>query len=297
MNYYYQKEANRMKVIWNSKLVEREDVKIDMEDRGYQFADGLYEVIRVYNGILFTATQHVERLFTGAKKIELILPFTKEELIQLLKELIQENQIETGNIYLQVTRGVSSPRNHAYPEAEFTTPIFTATTTIVPRNLKMMKNGIKVITLPDMRWLHCDIKSISLLGNIMAKHEAHKKGKDEAILYRGNDVTECSASNISIIKNNILYTHPDGNLILPGITKAVILETARKTGMIVKEETFSLKELKEADEVFASSTTMEAMPVVEIDNELVGDGKRGPVVQLLQELYVAQIESECGLIH
>lgn len=286
-----------MKVIWNSKLVEREDVKIDMEDRGYQFADGLYEVIRVYNGILFTATQHVERLFTGAKKIELILPFTKEELIQLLKELIQENQIETGNIYLQVTRGVSSPRNHAYPETEFTTPIFTATTTIVPRNLKMMKNGIKVITLPDMRWLHCDIKSISLLGNIMAKHEAHKKGKDEAILYRGNDVTECSASNISIIKNNILYTHPDGNLILPGITKAVILETARKNGMIVKEETFSLKELKEADEVFASSTTMEAMPVVEIDNELVGEGKRGPVVQLLQELYVAQIESECGLIH
>lgn len=285
-----------MKVIWNNQLVRREDVKIDMEDRGYQFADGLYEVIRAYNGVLFTAEQHVERLFTGAKKIELVLPFTREELIQLLNKLIQANQIETGNIYLQVTRGVSSPRDHAHPETKFTSPVFTASTTIVPRNLKMMKNGIKVITLPDMRWLHCDIKSISLLGNIMAKHEAHKKGKDEAILYRDDHVTECSASNISIIKDNIIYTHPDGNLILPGITKLVLLKIARQAGITVKEETFTLDDLKEADEVFASSTTMEAMPVIEIDEQLVGDGKRGPIVKRLQELYTNEIEAMCGTI-
>ncbi|SEK27171.1 D-alanine aminotransferase apoenzyme [Carnobacterium iners] len=285
-----------MKVIWNNQLVEREDVKIDMEDRGYQFADGLYEVIRAYNGILFTAEQHVERLFTGAKKIDLILPFTREELIYLLNELIKENSIETGNIYLQITRGVSSPRNHTYPKIEFTSPVFTASTTVVPRNLETMKDGIKVITLPDMRWLHCDIKSISLLGNIMAKHEAHKKGKDEAILYRDEAVTECSASNVSIIKNKILYTHPDGNLILSGITKTVLLKVARQRGIIVKEETFTLKDLKEADEVFASSTTMEAMPVVEIDDKPVGDGKRGPVVKLLQELYVNEVELTCGSI-
>ncbi|WP_034550808.1 D-amino-acid transaminase [Carnobacterium funditum] len=285
-----------MKVIWNNQLVEREDVKIDMEDRGYQFADGLYEVIRVYNGVLFTAKQHIERLFTGAKKIDLILPFTREKLIKLLSELIEGNQIETGNIYLQVTRGVSSPRNHAYPETECTSTVFTASTTSVPRNLKMMNDGIKVITLPDMRWLHCDIKSISLLGNIMAKHEAHKKGKDEAILYRDNRVTECSTSNISIIKDNIIYTHPDGNLILPGITKSVLFKVARQAGITVKEETFTLKELKEADEVFASSTTMEAMPVIEIDGELVGGGNCGPVVKLLQSLYVTEIETECGII-
>lgn len=286
-----------MKVIWNNQLVERKDVKIDMEDRGYQFGDGLYEVIRVYNGVLFTAKQHIERLFTGAKKIDLILPFSSEELTGLLNELIQVNKIETGNIYLQVTRGISTPRNHAYPETEFTSPVFTASTTMVPRNLDMMENGIKVITVPDMRWLHCDIKSISLLGNIMAKHEAHKKGKDEAILYRDNHVTECSASNISIIKNNTIYTHPDGNLILPGITKSVLLKVARKSGLTVKEQPFTLTELKEADEVFASSTTMEAMPVVEIDNQLVGDGKIGPVVNLLQKLYITEIETECGTIN
>ena len=189
------------------------------------------------------------------------------------------------------------PRNHAYPDIEFTTPVFTASTTLVPRNVDMMEDGIKVITVPDMRWLHCDIKSISLLGNIMAKHEAHKKGKDEAILYRDTHVTECSASNISIIKDSVLYTHPDGNLILPGITKSLLLRVARQSGMTVKEQPFTLRELKEADEVFASSTTMEAMPVVEIDEQVVGDGKIGPVVKLLQKLYVTEIEIECGTIN
>ena len=286
-----------MKVIWNNQLVEREDVSIDMEDRGYQFADGLYEVIRVYNGVLFTAQQHIERLFTGAKKIDLILPFSGEELISLLNELIQVNKIKTGNVYLQVTRGISMPRNHAYPDIECTSPVFTASTTVVPRNVDMMEKGIKVITVPDMRWLHCDIKSISLLGNIMAKHEAHKKGKDEAILYRDNYITECSSSNVSIVKDSVLYTHPDGNLILPGITKSLLLRVARQSGMIVKEQPFTLKELKEADEVFASSTTMEAMPVVEIDEQVVGDGKIGPVVKLLQKLYLTEIELECGTIN
>lgn len=286
-----------MKVIWNNQLVERDTVVIDMEDRGYQFADGLYEVIRAYNGTFFTLDEHIDRLFKGAEKIDLILPFTKAELGRLLQELIKVNQLVTGNVYLQVTRGIASPRNHAYPDLAVASPVFTATTTDVPRDIEKMGKGITAITLPDTRWLHCDIKSISLLGNIMAKHEAHKLGKDESILHREGTVTECSSSNLSIVKDGVLYSHPDGNLILPGITKLVLLKVAREAGIPVREEAFTIEQLKEADEVFASSTTMEAMPVIEIDGVPVGNGQCGPVVKRLQELYTSAVEVQCGMIN
>ncbi|MEG0289603.1 MAG: D-amino-acid transaminase [Carnobacterium sp.] len=285
-----------MKVIWNNQLVERSAVVIDMEDRGYQFADGIYEVIRVYNGSFFTMDKHIDRLFTGAKKIDLTLPFTKTELQKMLSDLIQINQIDTGNVYLQVTRGIAIPRNHVYPDVANVSPVFTASTTIVPRNQEKMNSGITAITLPDTRWLHCDIKSISLLGNIMAKNEAYKQGKEEAILYRDGKVTECSSSNVWMIKAGTVYTHPDGNLVLPGITKMVLLEVARKAGIPVKEEAFTLEQLKSADEVFSSSTTAEAMPVIEIDGTAVGTGKPGPIVKQLQQLYLDAVEAQCGKI-
>lgn len=285
-----------MKVIWNNEIVERSEVKIDMEDRGYQFSDGIYDVVRAYNGKFFTLNEHVNRLFSSAEKIELILPFTKEELKQLLTKLIQVNNIDTGNVYMQLTRGIGIPRNHSYPDPELVPPVFTATTTLVPRDQTAMDQGMSAIIVPDMRWLRCDIKSISLLGNIMAKHEAHKKGGDEAILHRDGVVTECSSSNVWMIKDDTIYTHPDGNLVLPGITKIMLLKVARKAGIPVKEEAFTLEDLKEADEVFASSTTMEAMPITSIDGNLVGNGKRGPGVERLQKLYVNAVEDACGKI-
>lgn len=285
-----------MKVIWNNEIVERSEVKIDMEDRGYQFSDGIYDVVRAYNGKFFTLNEHVDRLFSSAEKIELILPFTKEELKQLLTKLIQVNNIDTGNVYMQLTRGIGIPRNHSYPDPELVPPVFTATTTLVPRDQTAMDQGMSAIIVPDMRWLRCDIKSISLLGNIMAKHEAHKKGGDEAILHRDGVVTECSSSNVWMIKDDTIYTHPDGNLVLPGITKIMLLKVARKAGIPVKEEAFTLEDLKEADEVFASSTTMEAMPITSIDGNLVGNGKRGPGVERLQQLYVNAVEDACGKI-
>lgn len=285
-----------MKVIWNNEIVERSEVKIDMEDRGYQFADGVYDVVRAYNGKFFTLNEHVDRLFSSAEKIEMALPFTKEELKQLLSKLIQENNIDTGNVYMQLTRGIGIPRNHSYPDSKLIPPVFTATTTIVPRDQTKMDQGITAFIVPDMRWLRCDIKSISLLGNIMAKHEAHKKGCDEAILHRDGVVTECSSSNAWMIKNDTIYTHPDGNLILPGITKIMLLKVARKAGIPVKEEVFTIKDLEEADEVFASSTTIEAMPITHINGNPVGQGKRGPVVEKLQQLYVEAVEEQCGQI-
>lgn len=284
-----------MKVMWNNELVDRLTVKIDMEDRGYQFGDGLYEVIRAYNGIFFTVDEHIDRLFTGAEKIALTLPFTKKELKSTLLELVRVNEIDTGNVYLQVTRGIAIPRNHLYPGADVPA-VFTASTTIVPRDQVQMNQGIKTIITPDTRWLHCDIKSLSLLGNVMAKNQAHDRGADEAILHRDGIVTECSASNVWMVKDGVVSTHPDGNLILPGITKMVLLNAAKKGGIPVKEEAFTVDQLKEADEVFASSTSIEATPIVEIDGRPVGGGKKGPVVEKLQSLFVETVEAECGKI-
>jgi len=151
-----------MKVIWNDEIVERSEVKIDMEDRGYQFADGIYDVVRAYNGKFFTLDEHVDRLFSSAEKIELILPFTKEELKQLLSKLIQVNNIDTGNVYMQVTRGIGIPRNHPYPDPEVVPPVFTATTTIVPRDQEKMDQGLTAFIVPDMRWLRCDNRLVCL---------------------------------------------------------------------------------------------------------------------------------------
>lgn len=285
-----------MKVLWDDKIVERNEVEIDMEDRGYQFGDGLYEVIRAYNGTFFTADEHIDRLFTGAKKIDLVLPFTKSELKEHLYKLMKANEIETGNIYFQVTRGIAIPRDHSYPDPTKVPAVFTASTTKVPRDQAKMDRGISVITLPDMRWLHCDIKSISLLGNVMAKHEAHKVGAEEAIQHRDGIVTEGASTNMWMVKDDVIYTHPDGNLVLPGITKIVLLDVARKAGIPVKEEAFTLEQLKNADEVFSSSTTIEAMPIVEIDGVKVNNGKRGPVVKQLQDLYVKAVEDVCGKV-
>jgi D-alanine transaminase len=282
-----------MKVIWNSQIVAREDVHIDPEDRGYQFGDGIYEVVRAYNGKYFCLDEHVDRLFNSAEKIEIALPQSKEEMKELMNRILKENEIDTGNLYMQVTRGNASPRNHTYPDGEVL-PIVTGTTTVVPRDAQKLETGIKAVVEEDIRWLRCDIKSISLLGNIMLKHEAHKQNVEEAILHRDGVVTECSSSNVAIVKDGVIHTHPDSNLILPGVTKIVWLQCAKELGIPVKEEPFTLEDLEKADEVFASSTTAEVMPISEIDGKQVGNGGRGEVTTKLQEAYKAKIEEACG---
>lgn len=284
-----------MKVIWNSQLVDREDVRIDPEDRGYQFGDGIYEVVRAYNGTYFCLDDHVDRLFRSAEEIEMSIPQSKDEVKELMKQILKENDIDTGNLYMQVTRGIASPRNHSYPDGEIL-PTVTGTTTIVPRDANKIETGIQAVIEEDIRWLRCDIKSISLLGNIMLKHEAHKQNVEEAILHRDGVVTECSSSNVAIVKDGVIYTHPDGNLILPGVTKKVWLECAEELEIPVKQEPFTLEDLKQADEVFISSTTVEVTPVTAIDGETVGEGKRGEITEKLSEAYKEKIEEECGVL-
>ncbi|EUJ32855.1 D-amino acid aminotransferase [Listeria floridensis FSL S10-1187] len=283
-----------MKVLINDKIVDREEASIDIEDRGYQFGDGVYEVVRLYNGQFFTFDEHIDRLYASAAKIDLVIPYPKDILKNLLKQLASENNIHTGNVYLQVTRGIQIPRNHVIPDDLPLEGVLTATAREVPRNEALFVTGGKAITDEDVRWLRCDIKSISLLGNIMSKNKAHREGALEAILHRGDTITECSASNVFIIKDGVLWTHSADNLILNGITRQVIIKAAGKGGIPVREANFTVSDLLAADEVFISSTTLEVTPITTVDDTVIGTGLRGPVTQKVHELFEAEIVAECG---
>ncbi|MBO0471644.1 D-amino-acid transaminase [Enterococcus sp. DIV0242_7C1] len=284
-----------MHILWNDQIVERDEVKIDIEDRGYQYGDGLYEVVRVYNGHLFMLEEHLNRLWDGAEKIRMTLPFTKDELAANLQKLVALEGIPEGKLYFQVTRGIDSPRNHALPDPKKVTGVLTANITACERPVKKMQEGITVAVVPDTRWLHCDIKSLSLMGNILSLDEARRQGFDDAVLIRDDKVTEASAANFWAVKDGTVYTHPDGNLILPGITKRKILELARELNIPVKEEAIFEEELFTADECFVSGSVTEIVPVVKINEHIVGSGKPGKITQQLINAYIASVDQVCAV--
>lgn len=280
--------------ILDGKIIERSEAKVDVEDRGYQFGDGVYEVIRVYNGKMFTAAEHLNRFVISSESIGITLPYTQEQLTKMLEELIIKNNLQVGTIYMQITRGVA-PRNHAFP-TENVIPSLVAYTKEVARPVESLRNGVKTILTEDMRWLRCDIKSLNLLGNLLAKQKAVEVGCFEAIQHRSEDVTEGSSSNIFIVKNGVVITHPSDNLILKGITKDVILQACASHNIEVEERTFTVNELSQADEVFLSSTTAEVMPIIEVDGRSVAAGFPGPITKRLQELFEQEIEKQCGAL-
>lgn len=276
-----------MKVLWNDQLVERDTVAIDIEDRGYQYGDGLYEVIRVYQGQLFMVEEHLTRLWTGAEKIRLTLPFSKEELLQRLQQLVAAEQIQEGKLYFQITRGIASPRTHAFPDPSLVQGVLTANIIPYSRPVEKQQQGIRLGRVEDVRWLHCDIKSLSLLGNLLALDEAQQQGYDDALLVRDGVVTEASAANFWMVKDNCLYTHPDGKLVLSGITKRQIIKLAGHLGVQVIQQPFSYEELLTADEAFISGSLIELIPVVAVDGQLIAEGIRGAVTAQLQQAYIA----------
>jgi len=279
-------------VIVDGQVIDRSAAKVDIEDRGYQFGDGVYEVIRVYNGKMFTGKEHLKRLVESAEKIRMKLPYSPEELESKMEELIAKNELQTGTVYMQFTRG-TSPRNHVFPSNEVA-PTFVAYTRNVARPEDSMEKGVRAILDEDIRWLRCDIKSLNLLGNLLSKQKAAEAGCFEAILHRGETVTEGSHSNISIIKDGAIITHPADNHILNGITRQKVLEICGQEQIRFEERAYTLEELNAADEVFSSGTTVEVMPIVGIEGKPVGDGEPGPVTRSLQELFKAEIERQCG---
>jgi D-alanine transaminase len=274
-------------VLMNDEVVERDQAKVDIEDRGYQFGDGIYEVIRVYQGKFFAMDEHMERLYESAKKVKIVIPFEEHELKEKLTALSQKNKLQDGIIYLQVSRGVSI-RQHHFPSSESSATLV-AYTSDKARPLELLKTGVSAKLIADVRWLRCDIKSLNLLGNILAKQEAHDTGAFEAILHREGTVTEGSSSNVFIVKGNTIYSHPTTNLILNGITRRYIVDICEKHNLELKEQTYTVDDLLNADEVFIASTTAEIMPVVKVDAIVIGEGVPGMVTKALQEHFAVLI--------
>lgn len=277
-----------MIILYNDQLIQREEAQVDIEDRAYQFGDGIYEVIRIYDRRPFHMKDHLDRLEKSAKKIRINLPYGLDRLETLLKELIKQNDFTQGNIYVQVSRG-AAPRSHTFPEN--ISPVIIAYTQPASRPVQEQTEGIQAKTAVDVRWLLCDIKSLNLLGAVLAKQEAYDHDCKEAILIRDGMVTEGSSTNIFIVKDGTLQTHPANRLILHGITRKVTLQLADKLQIPVNEEAFDRNRLLNADEVFLTSTTMEICPIVQIDGQPVGNGKPGKITRRLQEAFADSIST------
>jgi D-alanine transaminase len=269
-------------LLYNGKLMKEDDIRISPLDRGYYFGDGIYEVFRVYEGRLFEQESHLRRLYRSAEQIQLTLPGSRELLLSDLQKLIAANDLREGIVYIQFTRG-EAPRAHGLPEG--LNPVVLGWCRELPRPIELMTKGISTILRPDIRWLRCDIKSLNLLPNSLLKQEAADQDSDEVILHRDGIVTECSSSNVMIVRNEEIITHPANNYILHGITREVTIKLAHDLGLALTERTFTTGELLEADEVFITGTTVEIMPVIRIDGQAVANSLPGPITLKLQEAF------------
>lgn len=273
-------------LLYQNRLVPEEDVRISPMDRGYYFGDGVYEVFRVYRGRLFEPGLHMKRLERSAREIRLELPFGTASIERGILELIAAERLEEGIVYLQITRG-EAPRAHGLPQG--LEPVLLGWSKPVPRPLASIRQGISAITRDDIRWLRCDIKSLNLLPNSLLKQEAADAGAGEVVLHRDGIVTECSSSNVMIVRDGRIVTHPADHLILHGVTRAVVLRLAEELGIPADESAFTLGELREADEAFITGTTVEISPLIQADGRPVGSGRPGPVTLRLQEAFEALI--------
>lgn len=279
------------KMLFNDQIMDRGNL-IDIEDRAYQFGDGIYEVIGVYDGTPLMLDEHMERLERSADEVQLKLPASINELKVKLLELVAANKLNEGIIYMQVSRG-TSPRWHEFPGLDVM-PVTVAYTREEERMSDVEDQGANAVLTEDIRWLRCDIKTLNLLPNVLAKQKAVENNAVEAILHRGDTVTEASASNVFIVKDGELYTHPANNYILNGITRRKVLQICDDLNLKVNEETYTVTELFKADEVFITATKSDIIPILKIDDKIIGSGKPGEitkkVVQEFRSLYQQHAE-------
>jgi D-alanine transaminase len=271
-------------VYFNHKFIPKEEVRIAPDDRGFLFADGAYEVIISYRGKLFKAGEHIARMERSLQYLQIRIPDTID-FINIAARLIEANNLQDkdATIYFQITRG-AAPRTHAFPEEEIPATFY-AGASAVQRPRKKQAEGVKVILEPDIRWARCDIKSIALLPNVMANQRAQEKGAEEAIFVRDGVALEGSHTNFCGVFGNKLITAPKTNYILAGITRDLVLYLCKKLNIIVKEFPIFENRLKDAQELMILGTSTEIMPVIQVNDWQVGNGKPGPITRKLQQAY------------
>ena len=267
----------------NSKYINFNKAKIHIEDRGLQFSDSVYEVVPFYNKKLIDFSFHVKRLKYSLKELQIKYIVKEDKLKKIFNKIISLNKIRNGIVYLQITRGVQS-RDHNYRNNLIPNLIIYT----INRKLNLPNSnfkGVKAITYKDLRWKRRDIKTVSLLANVLAKKEAVRKKAYEAILIDNGKITEATASNVWIVKNNKLITHPSNTDILKGITRETVKKLIKKNKLNLKETSFTKKELYNADEVFITSASSFVTPIIKVDSKLVNKGKIGKITLQLATLY------------
>ncbi|MBF9036792.1 D-amino-acid transaminase [Rhodobacterales bacterium HKCCE2091] len=271
----------------NGEYVPEEEAKISVFDRGFLFADGVYEVTSVLGGKLIDFAGHAARLARSLGELEMDSPVTDDQLLEIHRELVARNGVEDGLVYLQITRGAAD-RDFAYPkDAEPSIVLFTQSKPGLADS-PAAKTGIKVISIEDLRWGRRDIKTVQLLYPSMGKMAAKKAGADDAWMVQDGQVTEGTSNNAYIVKDGVIVTRQLSHDILHGITRAAVLRFAAEAQMKVEERPFTIDEVKAADEAFITSASSFVMPVVEIDKQLIGNGKPGPVATRLREIYLEE---------
>jgi D-alanine transaminase len=270
----------------NGSFVPLADAKVSVLDRGFLFADGIYEVSAVLEGKLVDNASHLARLERSVGEIALALPETLDRIIEIQKELITRNQLENGLVYLQVTRGADAGRDFAFPKGVRPTLIlFTSVKDIV--NAPSAKSGIAVITVPDIRWARRDIKSVALLAQVLAKQAAAEAGAGEAWMIEDGKVTEGASSSAFILtQDDVLVTRQNSSAILPGCARKAVVALAEERQLRVEERPFTVAEALVAKEAFITSASSFVQPVVTIDGKAVADGKPGPMANRLREIYI-----------
>jgi D-alanine transaminase len=259
---------------------------VHIEDRGYQFADGVYEVLAVAGGRLVDEAPHLARLARSLGELRIAAPMSDAALRIVMREVVRRNGVKDGIIYLQVTRG-AAPRDHAFPKAA--TPVLVVTSRRRwPVDPRLAANGIAVITIPDIRWQRCDIKSVALIANVLGKQRAREAGAYEAWQVDCDGfVTEGTSTNAWIITSDGgIVTRQVDKAILNGVTRLAVIDIIRRAGCRLTERPFAVAEAKAAREAFLTSTTADLLPVTSIDGDKIGDGAPGPLTRRLRELYL-----------
>ncbi len=275
----------------NGRYVPASQAMVAMEDRGYQFADGIYEAIASINGALIDIELHLDRLERSLQQLEIPMPLSRAALVMKMRELMRRNQRNHGVVYLQITRGVA-PRNHIFSDSMI--PVLTMA--LMPpkfRNDTERDEGVRVITAPDIRWTRCDIKAIALLPNMLTRMQSYRAGAKETWQMRDGVVTEGALSNAYIVdKDGVLRTHPATQAILGGVRRHMTLQLARANGIKVSEEAFTLDDIRDAREAFITSCSAFITPVTQVDEQVIGNGAVGTITSQLVALFDAHVKSQ-----
>ena len=270
-------------VFLNGKFVPIEQAMVPVLDRGFIFGDGVYELVPVYSRVPFRIDEHLRRLERSLAEVRIKNPYSAAQWKEIIARLIAEQPFEDQGIYLQVTRGVAK-RDHAFPK-DVEPTVFIMSNPLVNPPRELVEKGAAALSAVDNRWLRCDVKSISLIGNCLLRQISADAGAAETIMFRDGNLTEASASNVFIVKDGVIRSPAKSNLILPGITYDVVVELARSAAMPLEFGQVSEAEVRAADEVWITSSSKEVLAIVELDGSPVGDGRPGPAFRRMYQLY------------